>query len=264
MSAPFRSLCSVSAEGDEPIVAEEEYVHPAVQRFADQLAEDTGHRMVIERVTSREWRVVADNGRVRMTIDYRMAGRGRVIHAGSTLAIDGQRRGLAKDYDDFIRIFGDPDNADTPPPRDLTDPSDIGAIVQVADCPEVIRRMAQMAGEKMPGEPTIRVGRTLDRWILAIDGEKFQLRLNYRGGRLDTGRPHKATPVVPVRRDHIQLWVGGEDYTEQVGGRFEKVLELLMGTPRADNQTGPAIKGERRAAVPTTGVTVRNTVVMRN
>jgi hypothetical protein len=251
-------------------VTDSVWVHPAVQEFADRIARDTGHATTVNRIAGSKWQIVADNGRARMTVDYRLAGRGRLVRAGTTLTIGGQPRTVETGYyHDFLRVFADPGCYGQAPTLfpELTpgDPAPAGVVVPDELAPGELRDVADQVRGKFPDATTIRFGRAGGGWIISIDGPGFQLRVNLCGGMPDTLRPARDFPLRPWQTRPVQLLLGGEDLTHLVQGDIDKALDLIRNGPRCpDNPTGPAgIGGERPAADTTNAVMVRKATVIR-
>jgi hypothetical protein len=243
------------------------WVHPTVRAFGDQLAADAGHPVTYEKIAAAEWRIIIENDRVRMTVDYRRTGKSKILHAGSTLAIDGQRVKLASSYEDFIRIFNDPAAYGTPMPTaevDPTNPDDIGNEVPADQMPAKLRQLVDTATTKMPDNVTVRIGRAGRRWTIAMTNDQVTLRMNLTGGQLDTGRPHRRVPINMASDRPIELWVNGTDLTDQVAGRLDIALGLINGTPHAAAPAPAPIRAERSVPGTATGVAVRNVTVIRN
>lgn len=144
---------------------------PAVPRVAEKMAarlhRATGTQPVITAVDGALWQLVLENERVRLTIDYR--GRlGKVKWAGSALTVNGKQRPLARDFDDFVRIWREHSGKRSRTPELMPVPS--GAYLtnmpmEILAFYERLRAAADAAGLS---ELPVDAGFINGRWVIGV------------------------------------------------------------------------------------------------
>lgn len=247
--------------------SEHPFLPSPVRKVVDQLQEATGHEPEVERPTGR-WRVIMRSPRVLMTYDIKTLGRGRSAWAGSTLTIDGARRLLATDFDDFVRIWKDPDcepesfedkvdqaaalmDVPTPPLGDVSLPPIVP--VPLAEVPPGVRELYDAIAGKIEKLGDVQVGRNGTNWVIGFDNGGIQYRAHFH-----QGQGGKFTPIVDRP---LELVIDGIDYTDHVGGDLTKALGVLTKKPGVN--TPPPVRGKAPAKVASTGVQTRKTTVIR-
>lgn len=225
------------------------FVPRIIADVVDRLEKATGHGSCVDRVDVRTWRLVTETDHVRLTVDYAIAGNGKVRWKGSTLAVDGEFRPLAKNFADLVRIFKEAEatsaSADEekppvvfpmPPARPI---DDAPAMVQAA-------YQALTRGGKFCAE----VGED-DKggWMLGVETETCALRLEYSQQRGKWG----------VR---FQVVVDGVDRSKDAKGDLNKAIKLLQGPgapPEATKKIGNPTAGARNTGVESRRITVIRT-----
>lgn len=220
------------------------YVPKPVTEWADKLRADTGHPTSVDRLNVRTWRLTTESDRVRLTMDFISAGRGKIRRHGSTLAVDGAPRDLARDYPHLLAIFKDPDEGrgepDTPddmfPPRN---PEDAPTTVQMD------YRVFVKAGI------TPEIGEADGQWMIGFRRENSSLLLKYR--RRGAGWVMS-----------LQVIVDGVNRSHEADGDINAALALMGGTnPTPAGDKTPRIAG-KSASARSNSVETRRATVIRN
>jgi len=224
----------------------------AAAMMAAELHKATGHRPSVAYLGAARWQLQLSNDRVELTIDYQGGSGKRAKWAGSTLKVDGERRELARDFDDFVRIFADPDG------RDVTGLDPVPDDGNITGAPPIVQdQYRQLAGQI--GElATVEAGQAGRRWIIGVTfaGREAGLRMFFtraRHGGLWTPDP----------RRYLQVVVDGQDISGQVGKDLDQALARLMPrpgepAPSAGPVTAPADRARQNS------VEVRKATVIRN
>lgn len=248
--------------------SEHTFLPTPVRNMVNRLHEATKHEPEVERIADR-WRIIMRSSRVLMTYDMKLFGRNRYERSGSTLSVDGQRRALAADFEDFVRIFADPDGQPAPAEDQLGQAIDTindrsecdnGPVtlppivpVQVADAPASIREMHAALAPQLEKLGELLVGQNGTKWVIGIDSNGVQFRMHLhqvQGGRFEQ-----------VANRPIQIVLDGIDYTDFAGGDIVKALSLL--TKKPGTNAPPPVRRPSQAKVTPTGVQTRKTVVRR-
>lgn len=217
------------------------------------LERDTSRTPTVEEVpgTGRRWLLTHRNDRVTMTLLCRPAKRGRYTWLNSTLTVDGEPRQVADSYEDFVRIFNDPD--ETPPERPIPEPL---PACDPDNLPPMVASTYRRLAESLAGD-RITVGHDRNTWVIDLadpSGNAF-LRLEFR-------RYHRGKPVGDMR---ILLIVEGRDRSREVHGNLAAAVALMAR--QATPNTGPAPGNSGQEATAGQGfgsVGVRRHSVIRN
>jgi hypothetical protein len=219
------------------------------------LSADCGAVAQPQHLRGRRWRVTVSNDRVSMWVEYEALSRGRLQWAGSQLFIDGNQVPKADSYGHFLQIFADPD-ADMPARVPVFVDVDPGA------APPAVRSTYQKlvaAAGKQPGELRVAVRRAGRQWLVCVENERMSLRCRFETPLMNPLRP-LASPQTRRARRPLELVVDGQDRTEEINGRIDKALAMMLDHPAPPAR--PAI-GHRAPAAVNTGVAVRRQSVIR-
>lgn len=233
-----------------------EYLPTRVREDADMLRVSCDVEPVITRIAVDRWRITITNTRVTMTLDLRQTRPGRCVWVTSTLTVDGVRRELTHGPEHFARVFKDPDNEldrriNIPPASTVLETQ------PVADAPKTVRSAYQMAVDQLGDGLDIQVGTSgPGYWAVTVNGTAGILRMNYyitESGRCVSPEDHP-----------FDLIVNGEDRTAEMGGRMDRAMALLAGTPRENSSTPSSPVAAGAGAARTNSVEVRRAAVIRN
>ena len=215
-----------------------DYVHPAVRREADVLHAVTGHEPHLTRLDHDRWRIVMDNGRVHMFVDYRVAGRGRLHWANSALTIDGRRVRRAGSIEQFAAIFANPDGGrGTTPGPDMLPP-------ETADnAPTLVRSAYARLVDQLP-DATIGIGHQGNDWAIQIASGPVVMRLHYRTRISGTAGRRGEARCRPVSRHPFTIIVDGADRTAEFEGNMARAMAFLSGRPGEPQQHIPTVRAE--------------------
>jgi hypothetical protein len=232
------------------------YLPTAIQNMVDSLTHDAGQAPSVTRTSPLHYHLELANTRVTLTITWRRSSAGKWKWKDSTLAIDGQQRAIAKSYDDFIRIWGEPDQADIKPEPAVL--PELTPLPDDADLPSVIAttRDAALNRVRDKTDTTLYVARTDRGYTLAAHGPKGHIRVHYSPGRTEnTWRLDPAQPFQILDADGI-------DQTAQFAGDLHAALASILGAPTPE-PAGTSKARNHRAAAVSNSVTVRRHSVIR-
>ncbi|MFD6334880.1 hypothetical protein ACFWGI_35625 [Streptomyces niveus] len=236
------------------------FVPSVVAQMQDKLQHATGHTPSIRRTDPLHYVLRLTNERVELTFTWRRHHSGRWKRNSSTLTVDGTPREVARDFDDFVGIFKDPDVLSRTGGRseipDLTPAEDEAQLPgQIRQILDNVRR-----GIKRKGlDATIHAlaAATDTGYTLQITGPKGTLQLNY----VPTPRPAGTWTLAP--RHGFRVYdANGLDLSAQFAGDLKAAMAGLFGLDSA-----PAVPGQtgrpRQASV-SNSVQVRRYSVYRN
>jgi hypothetical protein len=223
------------------------------------LCEATGQTAEVRRISPLHYLLVLPSERVELTITWRRNHRGSWKWNSSTLTVDGTSRELARDFDDFVRIWKDPDVLSRPDGR-----SEIPALTPVEDetqLPDMVRqaldRMRNSA-ERKGGEGNVRVfaAATDTGYTVQVSGPKGTLHLHYTPCR------HSPGAWTLAQRDGFRMFdKNGMDSTKKFAGNLMAALADMFGISSAP--TVPGQTGQARQASVSNSVLVRRHSVIR-
>ncbi|MFD9443471.1 hypothetical protein [Streptomyces sp. NPDC060001] len=237
-----------------------DFLPTEIRDFTTRLANDTGSAPTITRATPLHYLLTHANDRVTLTITWRRNPAGKWKWKNSTLSIDNQQRALANSYDDFIRIWNTPDQADQKPPRTVL--PDLVPLPDDADLPSVIATTRDTALRKIRNTEgatlsTLYVAETDHGYTLVADSPKGHIRIHYtQQGHTDYG--WDVDPKQPFQ----VLDADGYDKTTQFAGNLRAALTSILGAPIPEASATPKARGPRDAAA-SNAVTVRRHSVIR-
>lgn len=224
-----------------------------------ELREATGQTAEIQRTSPLHYLLVLTSERVELTLTWRRNYRGSWKWNSSTLTVDGTPRDLARDLDDFARIWKDPDVLSRPGGR-----SEVPALTPVADeaqLPGMVRqsldRMRSHAERKASdGSVQVIAAETDTGYTIELASPRGTLHLRYAPRR----RPAGAWDL--DKRNGFRMFdANGMDATKKFAGNVMAALADLFGlgaAPAVPGQTGQA----RQASV-NNSVRVRRHSVIR-
>lgn len=228
-----------------------------VRQLAARLIEVVGRELAVEYIANGRWQITISDDRVQAVLMLRQTPLGRIRLRGTSLTIDGKLLRLPRGAERLAQIFDDPDSAlQAGTPAEQTLPPEH----PIHHAPPVVRHhfySLLMRMRRAKEGVKLDVNECEHGWTLTIDVEgdglkKTSLRLNYTQRRhwgFDPQRP-------------LDLWIDGEDRTDDTRGDMTKALRMLMRGPEAPTST-PAINGpassQRSNAVETRRATVRRT-----
>ncbi|MET8682541.1 hypothetical protein ABZW18_34595 [Streptomyces sp. NPDC004647] len=233
-------------------VTQDQYIPAAIAKMADRLEQSTGQQPRITRTSPLHFLLTLTNDRVCLTITWRRDGQGAWKWKHSTLAVDGKDRELARDYDDFIRIWNDPDQADAPPPV-----AALPALTPLEDesvLPGVIQRTLRSVRAAEDAQVTVAASER--GYTLQVTGPSSTMRINYvKGGRTDYSWG-------PDPRNPFQVYDAyGVERTEHFSRDLNTALAQILGTASAP--TVPSQLGNPRSSSVQNSVQVRRHSVIR-
>ncbi|WP_199552635.1 hypothetical protein [Streptomyces sp. N35] len=228
-----------------------------IQIMVDDLTQDAGQAPTVTRTSPLFFLLELAGDRVALTITWRRSSVGKWKWNNSTLAIDGQQRELAQDYDDFIRIWNTPDKAADP--ADPPDPAVLPQLTPLPDDTDIPRiivniRDTLVRRARNTAETTAYIAATERGYTMVADGPKGHVRLHYTC-RNGTWRLDPTLPFQVIDRD-------GADQTSEFAGDLEAALLALFGVIVPAPTSTPKARGPRAAAV-TNSVAVRRSTVIR-
>lgn len=223
----------------------------AVRDLAHDLREACGAEPAVEfDVGLTHWRVIMENARVLMTLDFKMTSSGRWVWTSSTLAIDGVQGPLSQGFEHFVRVWKDPgemvNKAPVPPP--LSTPV---VVVELDAMPRHIARAIRTLMEK--GIITDPVIGYVDEhfWAVEFLFPRAVLRMHYY-----------RNSDSPIPCDHLYLIIDGEDKSDLAKGQMDKALAVIASIPHPGVAGTASIDGAA-GTQRDRGVEVRSTHVMR-
>lgn len=227
-----------------------------IQCMTDRLTADTGQAPTITRTSPLHYHLELANERVTLTITWRRNPAGKWKWKNSTLAIDGKQRAIAKDYDDFIRIWNTPNEADAKPT-----PTVLPALTPVPDTEELPSEITAVRDAvtnrtRNTEDATVYIARTDRGYTLVADSSKGHVRIHYvtrRNGNTWWLDPHQ--PFQVLDEDRV-------DKTIEFAGDLQAALAHVFGTSVPLPAGSPKAGGPRAAAV-SNSVTVRRATVIR-
>lgn len=191
------------------------------------LREATGQTADIRRTSPLHYLLVLTSERVELTITWRRNHRGSWKWNNSTLTVDGTARELARDFDDFVHIWKDPDVLSRPGGR-----SEIPALTPVEDetqLPGTVRqaldRMRKSAERKAADANVRAIAAATDTgYTIEVTGPKGTLHLHYTPFR------DSADTWVLDRRGGLRMFdVNGMDRTKKFAGNLMAALADMFG-----------------------------------
>ncbi|MFJ5952627.1 hypothetical protein [Streptomyces noursei] len=206
-----------------------------------ELREATGQTAEVQRTSPLHYLLVLTSKRVELTLTWRRNYRGSWKWNSSTLTVDGTPRELARDLDDFARIWKDPDVLSRPGGR-----SEVPALTPVADeaqLPSMVRRsldrMRSHAERKTSdGSVQIIAAATGTGYTIELAGLRGTIHLRYAPRR----RPAGAWDL-DERNGFRAFDANGMDATKKFAGNVMAALADLFGlgaAPAVPGQTGQA------------------------
>lgn len=236
----------------------------AIEQVAANFARDMPGTSVESEPTSHpgRWRVTVKNDRVRLWVEYVTHSRGRLLLKNSQLFVDDVRIPNEDSYTAVIRRFLNPPDG-VGPVAGLDEPADEDmTAVDLADAPDALKQVHRKVAPLATQGFQISVWRGGRYWHLRLENARAQLRVVFVEYLMNHMRPLREVRYGMVRKNPVRVFVDGEDVTSKVNGRIERALAMMTSHTAAP--AGPPVAGPAGAAVQTTGVQVRNTVVMRN
>lgn len=223
-------------------------------KMSAQLLEATGQQPVVVFVGNGRWRLTLAGPRVRVTVDFQGGLGKKARWAASELFVDGRQRPIAKDLDDFVRIWNNPDG------EAEVQLAAVPAGGDIASAPQAVRschaQLAAALADRTDVKVEVEAGFDRGRWTLGITLPFGGLRMFYIRGRY--GGPWTPDPHQP-----LQIVANGKDLTEEAAGDLAAALALLLTKPDGG---APPSAGKIAGKAGTTrqrGVEVRNQVVIR-
>ncbi|MFE9252839.1 hypothetical protein [Streptomyces sp. NPDC007088] len=230
-----------------------------ITALRDELREATGQNADVRRTSPLHYLLVLTSERVELTITWRRNYRGFWKWNNSTLTVDGTPRELARDFDDFVHIWKDPDVLSRPDGR-----SEIPALTPVEDetqLPDTVRqpldRMRKSAQRKA-GEGNVRAfaAATDTGYTIQLAGPKGTLHLHYRPAR----RAYESWVLAP-RNGFAMFDLNGMDSTKKFAGNLMVALADMFGISAAPDVPGQT--GHARQATVSNSVRARRHAVIR-
>ncbi|MGC5263911.1 hypothetical protein ACPXCO_23110 [Streptomyces cyaneofuscatus] len=212
-----------------------------VTTMRHDLWEATGQTADIQRTSPLHYLLLLTSERVELTITWRRNYRGSWKWNNSTLTVDGTPREIARDFEDFVRIWKDPDVLYRPGGR-----SEIPALTPVEDetqLPGGVRkaldRMRRNAERKASDGSVRAIAATTDSgYTIELAGPKGTLHLHYTPCRRLAGA------WVLAERGGFQMFdANGMDSTKKFAGNLMAALADMFGlgtAPAVPGQTGHA------------------------
>jgi hypothetical protein len=226
----------------------EEFVPKIVTEWISRVDEATGCISFVERIDVRTWRMVTESERVRLTLDFKNGGNGKVKRSGSTLAVDGAPRELAKDFEHLIQIFNDPDES--------KQAAGVAKAVEVKPMPPLRSPEDAPLSVRTAYEALIRAGKPAEIgekdgcWVVGFESDTRALRMAFQLRR---------------KQWHLtidQLIIDGVDRSQEAGGDIVKAIELLGG--EVPSITRERVIGSPSSSARSNAVETRRATVIRN
>jgi len=232
------------------------YIPPAINAMVQRLQQATGHTPTVTQPCSTVRHLELSNDRVTLTIDYRRNSRGKWCWIDSKLYIDGRERPKAQGFDDFVRIWGDPDGTNTPQAEPVTLP-EVTPLPDDTELPAAIEHLRSIIRGSQADDDRNYIGQTDDGYTLVLQGTKGTAHLYFtRTGKGEFS--YGLDPQTPFRFvDH-----DGIERTDECNGQLEVLLEMFLGASRVVPGPTPSI-GRPRQAAAVNSVTVRRSTVIR-
>ena len=234
--------------------AEPETEPKTVRRYAQDAAQATGADPVVQRLTTRSWRVAIEGEHVMAEAIFEARPGGPLKWVRGTLTIDGKHR-PPQSWDELRKTWNQYER--TRPPQPGTGKENGLAVIPPAprgrQIPPAVRQARGLLTARF-GEEAVRTGYTAGRWIVGSglpggDGIRLFFIRNGHSWHMD--------PVTPM-----QLVAGDKDITESVTGNIDEALAKLEHTS-PDTSAGPAPAGKPAPSARDHGIEVRNMVVHR-
>lgn len=185
------------------------YVPRLVTEWRDRLVKDLGGTADIEQTADRTWVLSVATDRVRVTFDFVLENR-KARRRGSTLAVDGVPRTLARDYDHLKLIFADPDNEGRGTAEPLPYLPD-RPVEEACSAIQVTYKNLTTSGLD------VHVGEKDGHWLLGFDTPDRSLRMGFEKRRNRWGVAF------------IQVIIEGVDRSREVRGGLEEAITLMFG-----------------------------------
>ncbi|MFE7332309.1 hypothetical protein ACFU8W_47155 [Streptomyces sp. NPDC057565] len=228
-----------------------------VATMRDDLLEATGQTAEVHRTSPLHYVLRLASERVDLTITWRRHHSGAWRWNTSTLTVDGTPWELARDFDDFVCIWNDPEVLSRPGSR-----SEIPELTPVSDeaqLPDVVRRaldnMREAVRRKGTGSVNAFAAATESGYTVQISGPKGTLHLHYTPSRRSPG-----TWTLAPSHAFRMYDTNGMDCTSKFGGNLMTVMADMFGlsaAPAVPGQTGHA----RQASVNNSVQVRRHTVI---
>lgn len=212
-----------------------------IQAFGDQLLLHVPQATISIAVVGGLWRFTASTERVVLTLDYKQLSRGRLCWAHSTLSLDGQRVPLQPGYHYLVNYFRDPDGSQAE--ADLDDPAYPLPDADPADAPDQIRDAYQQTVRK-PTVDAVHLGHSGTRWTMTITIGAMEIRESWM---VLIHHRNLKPRVFTKGSKSIQVFMGGEDVSEQYADRTDAIMSQLHKTNRS-NDAGPKAPTIRAAS----------------
>ena len=234
------------------------FTPPPIQRMADDLTRDTGTTPTLTRTGPLHYLLALTSDRVALTITYRRNARGRWAWNASTLHIDNQPHALAKGYSDFLRIWHNPDQANTPQGKPANHPT-LTPVPDGTELPPVIALLADRLANRPDNDTlTTYAAATPDGYTFVVTGPRGRIDINYtQRGTTDWGW------ALDPRQPFLMSNADGHDISDQFAGDIEAALKHFLNAPTTEPVTTPRIGQQTRRAAATNSVTVRRHAVIR-
>ncbi|MEU5242228.1 hypothetical protein ACH4UR_37230 [Streptomyces lydicus] len=230
-----------------------------IATMREELLEATKQIAEIRRTTPLHYELRLASERVDLTIIWRRHYSGAWRWNTSTLTVDGTPRERARDFDDFVRIWTDPDVLSRPNGRseipDLTPMSD------ETQLPDMVRRALDTmrdSARRKGTDSTINAfaAATDSGYTIQMSGPKGTLHLNFKPAR----RSPESWTLAP--RHAFQVFdANGMDCTSKFRGNLMSAMTDMFGFSAVPAARGKA--GHARQASVTNSVQVRRHTVIR-
>ncbi|WP_030895432.1 hypothetical protein [Streptomyces sp. NRRL F-5053] len=222
-----------------------------------ELREATGQTPDIQRTSPLHYLLVLTSDRVALTLTWRRNYRGSWKLNNSTLTVDGTPRELARDLDDFVRIWNDPDVLSRPGGR-----SEIPALAPVADetqLPDAVRRSLdrmRRQAERKAVDVHIMAAATDTGYTIELADTTSTLHLHFS----PRSRPAGAWDL--DKRNGFSLFdANGMETTQEFTGNIMAALSDMFGLNAAPDVPGQT--GHTRQAQVSNSVRARRHSVIR-
>ncbi|TLS46021.1 hypothetical protein FE633_10720 [Streptomyces montanus] len=230
-----------------------------VAAMRDDLLEATGQTADIRRTSPLHYLLRLASERVELTVTWRRNHRGTWKWSTSTLTVDGTPRELARDFDDFVRIWNDPDVLSRPGGR-----SELPELTPVSDETQLPDRVRQTldntrdTARRKDTDSNINAfaAATDSGYTIQLSGPKGTLHIHYTPSRRTPGSWALA-PRHPFR----MYDTNGMDRTSKFGGDLSTAMADMFGLSAAPAVPGQT--GHTRQASVTNSVQVRRHTVIR-
>lgn len=224
------------------------YVPRVIAETADRLQCLTGSEPEIDQPQPRRWSITFANDRVWARLWVVRATSGKIKSDSGEMVVDGERRELPDDEEEFARIFTDPDTAvETKPPLLGLPPAER----PLGEAPAMVQNAAAICRCLIAAAQT---GVAFDGtcWILFVRNDAAELRVYY--ARTPAGWRQR-------RRDPFSLIVDGDDVSRRANANLNDAIRLMTERPASSGSVNPAATKSRAAARDSSVVARRASVI---